>query len=359
MWERSLDSLEIRPISGTEGEVAANSTLFWSPDGQLDWLLFRRRGEAHQSWRRDRRDRVPRAGVASAVRGTRPATSSSATPAAGWSAARHREATRALVTTGGASGQPTRAQGLHLFPVFLRDGQRLLYFRVSRADPFGNGLYVADLRLPPDQQSQTRIIETGFSARYVVSAIGRGTHPLRAQSQRVVGRVRQRPHITIGRAGAGRIVGLYLPRRRAFDASNGRVRVSRRRSGLPDGLARSRRQGDRQGWRSRMYAGLALSPDATRVALTRENKLNRSDQDLWIVDVGRNTTSRFTSDALPESVPAWSADGQSVVFAVRSRRCRRASQGAERRRSTNRAAKRRPQIGNARQSAADDVQRKP
>ena len=34
MWERSLESLEIKPISGTEGEVAANSTMFWSPDGQ-------------------------------------------------------------------------------------------------------------------------------------------------------------------------------------------------------------------------------------------------------------------------------------------------------------------------------------
>src|SRR5688500_20368982 len=61
---------------------------------------------------------------------------------------------------------------------------------------------------------------------------------------------------------------------------------------------------------------MALSPDATRIALTRENKLNRSDQDLWIVDAGRNTTARFTSDPLPESAPAWSADGRSVMFAA-------------------------------------------
>ena len=34
MWERSLNSIEMRPISGTEGQVSANSSIFWSPDNQ-------------------------------------------------------------------------------------------------------------------------------------------------------------------------------------------------------------------------------------------------------------------------------------------------------------------------------------
>ena len=34
MWERSLNSIEMRPISGTEGQISANSSVFWSPDNQ-------------------------------------------------------------------------------------------------------------------------------------------------------------------------------------------------------------------------------------------------------------------------------------------------------------------------------------
>ena len=34
LWIRSLDTLEERPVSGTEGEVGPNTTLFWSPDGR-------------------------------------------------------------------------------------------------------------------------------------------------------------------------------------------------------------------------------------------------------------------------------------------------------------------------------------
>jgi Tol biopolymer transport system component len=102
----------------------------------------------------------------------------------------------------------------------------------------------------------------------------------------------------------------------AFDA-NGRVLVYR--GGAPD---------YQMVWRDRTgrdlaslgepgsYIGIALSPDGGHVALTRENKLNRSDQDLWIVNVARNTTSRLTSDPFPESVPGWSADSQTVLFAI-------------------------------------------
>lgn len=59
---------------------------------------------------------------------------------------------------------------------------------------------------------------------------------------------------------------------------------------------------------------MALSPDGTRVAVVRQNRLNRADADIWIVDVQRSTTTRFTTDPLPESVPAWSADGASVIY---------------------------------------------
>jgi Tol biopolymer transport system component len=296
--------------------VASNSTLFWSPDGHS--IGFYSDGAV----KRIRRD----GGVAEivckvlgvAVGGTwSPAgdivvgnTSGGLVrcPAGGG------EATP--VTDGGTSGDASAARGIHMFPLFLRDGRRLLYFRVSRANPSGNGLYIADLRLPPDRQSQTRILETGFSARYTVTDTGderilfvrnRGLWAVGFDSDRLTIEgepVQVAESVYIFRDGA------------AFDA-NARVLVYR--GGAPDyQLVWRSRSGDELATIGEpgSFVGVALSPDASRIALTRENKLNRSDQDLWIVDVGRNTTARFTSDPLPESAPAWSADGRAVVFAA-------------------------------------------
>src|SRR5688572_28634246 len=316
MWERSLDSLEIRPISGSEGEVAANSTLFWSPDGTS--IGFYSDGAV----KRIARD----GGVAEivckvsgvAVGGTWSPAGDIVVGNTGGGLVRcpagGGQAT--AVTNGGTSGDASAARGLHLFPLFLRDGQRLLYFRVSRSDPSGNGLYIADLRQPPDRQSQTRILETGFSPRYTVTDSGderilfvrnRGVWSVGFNSDRLTIEgepVQVAASVYIFRDGA------------AFDA-NGRVLVYR--GGAPDyQLVWRNRSGDELATIGEpgSFVGVALSPDATRIALTRENKLNRSDQDLWIVDAARNTTARFTSDPLPESAPAWSADGTSVVFAA-------------------------------------------
>ena len=132
----------------------------------VDWLLFRRRGAAHQSCRRYRGDRVSRA-----WRWRRRFVERCRRHRGRQYRRRHRPLPGLRRRAGICHERrrirtPSATDGLHLFPIFLRDGQRLLYFRVSRSDPSGNGLYVADLRLPPGQQSQTRIIETGFSAKY-------------------------------------------------------------------------------------------------------------------------------------------------------------------------------------------------
>ena len=313
MWERSLDSLETRPISGTEGEVAANSTLFWSPDGRS--IGFYSDGSVRRISREG--------GVAEMVCKVPGVSVGGAWSAAGEIVVGNTNGglMRCPATGGEAtrvtdSGAGSAALGLHLFPALLRDGHRLLYLRVSRVDPTGNGLYVADLRLRPDEQSPTRILETGFSFRYAVTDNGeerllfvrnRGVWSVRFNSDR----------LTIEGEPVQLAASVYTFRDgAAFDAT-GRVFVYR--AGAPDyQLVWRNRSGEELATIGEpgSYIGVALSPDATRIALTRENALNRSDQDIWLVDVGRNTTTRFTSDALPESSPAWSADGTSVVFAV-------------------------------------------
>src|SRR6185503_18852966 len=57
-------------------------------------------------------------------------------------------------------------------------------------------------------------------------------------------------------------------------------------------------------------------PDGQRAVAVRENQLNRADQDLWMVDLVRNTTNRFTTDPSIESAPAWSPDGKEIWYTV-------------------------------------------
>ena len=57
--------------------------------------------------------------------------------------------------------------------------------------------------------------------------------------------------------------------------------------------------------------GMALSPDERRVAVTVRTG---NDQDIWIADAQRGTTSRFTFDPGVDLAPVWSPDGSHIVY---------------------------------------------
>jgi len=59
------------------------------------------------------------------------------------------------------------------------------------------------------------------------------------------------------------------------------------------------------------YNDLSLSPDETRVAVTRGDG---SDEDLWLIDLSRNISTKFTFDAAQEWHAVWSPDGKRVAF---------------------------------------------
>jgi serine/threonine protein kinase len=55
------------------------------------------------------------------------------------------------------------------------------------------------------------------------------------------------------------------------------------------------------------YAGTALSPDESQVAVGR-------DGDIWVLDLGPGTERRLTVDPLPENSPVWSPKGEQVLY---------------------------------------------
>jgi dipeptidyl aminopeptidase/acylaminoacyl peptidase len=58
---------------------------------------------------------------------------------------------------------------------------------------------------------------------------------------------------------------------------------------------------------ARGYGDTSLSPDGQRLAFDMAG-------DIWIRDLVRGVTSRFTFDAEPEFTPVWSSDGRRIVF---------------------------------------------
>ena len=60
----------------------------------------------------------------------------------------------------------------------------------------------------------------------------------------------------------------------------------------------------------RAYLYPRLSPDGTRVALDVRDQ----ESDIWIWDFAREALTRFTFDPGPDTHPAWTPDGQRVLF---------------------------------------------
>ena len=60
------------------------------------------------------------------------------------------------------------------------------------------------------------------------------------------------------------------------------------------------------------WRDLALSPDGTRVAVGRSDP--QTPNDLWVHDVARNTSTRYTFDPATDVTPVWSPDSRRIFF---------------------------------------------
>ena len=62
-----------------------------------------------------------------------------------------------------------------------------------------------------------------------------------------------------------------------------------------------------------LYAGLALSPDERRVAVTLGTG-TPENVDIWVIDIAHNIRSRLTVDSGRDVSPVWSPDGTRIAF---------------------------------------------
>jgi Tol biopolymer transport system component len=305
IWLRPVDSLVARPLAGTEGGTFP----FWSPDSRsigysvpgtlmkigvtggppqtlcaLSGPTIVSRGAA---WTRD--------GVIVFNNGQGPLYRVSA---AGGQAT--------------AIGQLTPGETGRQFPSALPDGDHVLYFATASLQAVG-GLYVTSLKTGESK----RVLSADTGAVFVPQGgyllFGRQGMLLAQAFDLKTLSVMGEPFPVAEHLETAAVPGIA-----AFSVSD--------TGDLAYGIGVAGDAGFELAWVDRQgrsvgiagprgpYRGIDLAPDDSRIAAHRHEG---DGGDIWLTDLARGTTARFTFDASQDnSSPAWSRDGSRLAFAA-------------------------------------------
>ena len=211
---------------------------------------------------------------------------------------------------------PSRKEIVHVLPSFLPDGRHFLYLRASSI-PENSGVYLGSLNTKPEEQDSRRLLATTSGPVFVPSSNSDSGQVLFLRQ----GTLMAQPFDARRLEPSGEAVpvaekvGSFLDYG-FFSASSNGVLVYRSGAGLDYQLTWLDRQGRvlSKVAEPGRYNSLALSPDGTRVAVFRTNPENTPNWDVWLLDVGRNTSTRLTYEQVRATFPVWSADGSTVFF---------------------------------------------
>jgi Tol biopolymer transport system component len=313
LWLRSLDSLEVRPLSGSELlRSIAYPVFFWSPDGR--YIAFNAGGKLR------RRD------VSSGEVDDLCDLSGTALDGS-WRDgaiifAEHTAGIMQVSATGGFASPLTnidssRKETAHDFPSFLPDGRHFIYLRLSGV-PENSGAYVGSLDAKPEDQNRKRLLAADdFPVTYVRPSDSSSGQLLFVQNGKLlsqpfnIGRLELMGEPVTVADGLGTAVGFGV-----FSVSENGVLVYRALSSDDSQLTWFDRHGkvlSAAGERGN-YQDIALSPDGKRAVYTRASDAQPGKRSLWMIDFSRGTTTRFTFGSDRVESPIWSPDGGRIIF---------------------------------------------
>ncbi len=223
---------------------------------------------------------------------------------------------RTLSRVSSAGGQPSEfmhlanGQTTYNSPWFLPDGRHFLFYATATSDDVA-GVYVGAL----DAAESKRLAGADTAAVYDSQSghmlfVRQGT--LLAQPFNLKTLALEGESFPI----AERVESSLYPGIVAFSVSTNGILAYGVGAGTAAGLQMA--WFDRQGKQVEAvgppgnYRGLDLAPDGKSVAAHRHDG---NGGDIWVTDLSRSTTSRFTFDASQEnSSPIWSPDGTRIVY---------------------------------------------
>jgi serine/threonine protein kinase len=295
LWLRSIDSSAAAALAGTENADRP----FWSPDSR--WVGFSANSQLQK---------------VDVVAGGQPQVicDIEGTAAGTWNSEGvivFGQGVKPLHRVSAAGGIPApifafdaaREETFQGAPYFLPDGRHLVYHSYGRKG--GNNM-LASL----DGKLNRILIEDGEVAIYAPNPRGGGSILYRPGNQLLARpfdvdklEFAGQPAVIADAVGGGRwwsaSAGGLVAFRRSYSAQNQLTWVSR------DGHSMST-----VGDPGELLAP-RISPDQKTLAFTR---LGGQNDDIWMLDLARNTTTRFTFDSDNMS-PTWSSDGKSIVYA--------------------------------------------
>jgi Tol biopolymer transport system component len=317
LWIRALDSLEARPLPGTESPHIP--PFFWSPDSRF--IAFDAGGKLKKV------DII--GGLAQTI-----CDLSGIAIGGSWnrdgviifgSYGNVGEGVKRVSAAGGTSSplarpDPARHVLDQQYPTFLPDGRHFLYYQQSDI-PESNGVFIGSLGSRPEEQGAKRLLATTGGHVYIPSQeSGPGQILFMREQTLMAQRFDDKRLELVGepvpvaeQVGSQGSFGF-------FSASTNGVLVYR--SGGHEQYSQAMwfdRQGKGLGGAEepgvQLY-GLALSPDGTRaaVSLYRVGQAVSND-DIWLLDFARHTNMRFTFGQGNNRLPVWSPDGSQIIFA--------------------------------------------
>jgi serine/threonine protein kinase/Tol biopolymer transport system component len=306
LWVRRLDSLDARPLQGTESEFFG--TPFWSPDSR--YVAFSAEGK------------LKKVDVSNGLVQSIADVSIGPGVCGSWS---ERDVivfsaygSPGIARVSAAGGSPSfltaaavgSVEGSHLLPRFLPDGQHFLYIRYSSA-PEKSGIYLGSIDTAPDKQSASRLLPAdsnyNFGLEYVPSR-GSSSGQVIFESK---GTLISQTFDERTMSPKGGPVPIAAIGTAYFSTSAGGLVYRMRNSAFlqPTWLDRSGKVLEASG-EAGDYNSLALSPDAKHAALGRFS----TTSDIWLLDLVRNQMTRFTSSPQGGFLPLWSPNGDGIVF---------------------------------------------
>jgi serine/threonine protein kinase/Tol biopolymer transport system component len=212
---------------------------------------------------------------------------------------------------------PARQEVFHAGPSLLPDGRHFVFFRLS-TDREKSGIYLGSVDAKPEQQSSQPLIASNWAPEYAPSAdpstgyllfMRRGTLLAQPFDNRRLELKRQATPVAeqVGDSGDGK--GGYG----AFSASSNNVLVFWRSAASQRQLTWYDRQAKLLGTVGEPddYQEVALSPNGTHVALS---KGSGPASNIWLLDLSRDTSTRFTFGSAIDYDPVWSPDGSHIIF---------------------------------------------
>jgi serine/threonine protein kinase/Tol biopolymer transport system component len=304
LWIRSLDSLAAQLIDGTDG-VAIGTIPFWSPDSRAIGFFAQGKLKTVEPGVGPPQI-VCDAGTARGGTWSRRGTIVFARNTAG---PLYRVAATGGVPVPATTLDAARNERSHRWPQFLPDDSHFLYLaRGATAEQ--NAVYVGQL----DSTQVVRLFPSESAAQFAapdllvfwrsgslvaqhfdVGTLKTTDAPVAIADHVDASETSSRPYASVSQTG---------------------VLAYTQIAGSQTQLTWVARDGTGTGTLgpAGRYSGITLSPDRTRAALTVHD--GEGGSNIWIADLGRGVTSRFTSNRAREMFPAWSPDAATIVFAV-------------------------------------------